>query len=113
MYEDKAMFGVQLVGKAKGIYVAIGSEDGIDNISHMMAMTASFYDEKKLDSLKFFGVHRRDVMECHVAVIGGTGKFEDANGYAIIRSLVTSSNNKEVSYVEEVNKFLLFNVYLS
>ncbi|QCE12099.1 dirigent protein 25-like [Vigna unguiculata] len=94
---------VKNIGKAEGVYV-VSSEDGS---SHMVAITASFL---KGDALRLFGVHKSDVFESHVAVIGGTGKYYDANGYAAVKVVhkVGSKDGKVIS-----SKFLLFDVYLS
>lgn len=96
-----------MLGKAQGIYVA-SSEDGS---SHMMAMTTYFDDFK--DGLRFFGVHQTEVPESHIAVIGGIGKYQGANGYATVKAVdhvgsPTGGEGKGTNY-----KLLLFNVYLS
>ncbi|XP_021729794.1 dirigent protein 24-like [Chenopodium quinoa] len=122
IYVENTVFGPTVVGKAKGVYVAMSSSS--DN-NHMMAMTVSFSvengddDDKssdEIDSLKFFGVHLRDVLECHVAVIGGTGKFNDANGYAVIKVV----NNRDIGSTDiihgssdDVKLMLMYNVFLS
>lgn len=104
IYEE----GSSILGQSEGIYVASSSENGSSH-HMMMAMTVSFnnnnngdHDEKIKDGLRFFGVHRTDVNESHVAVIGGFGKFHNANGYASIKTI-----NGNEDY-----KVLLFNVYL-
>ncbi|KAK3232274.1 hypothetical protein Dsin_004155 [Dipteronia sinensis] len=98
------------LGKAQGIYVAT-SEDGT---SHMMSMTASFSDTGFKDGLRFFGVYQKDGAESHIAVIGGTGKYDGANGYATVKARAHSGSNKLVGgQAQEANKYLLFNVYLS
>ena len=84
--------GVQ-VGKAQGMYVA-SSDDGSN---HMLAMTARFASGEYKDGLRLFGVHRADVSESHVAVIGGTVNLD-------------SNNVKKGS--EAVYKVLRFDVYL-
>ncbi|OMP02685.1 Plant disease resistance response protein [Corchorus olitorius] len=94
------------VGKAQGLYVA-SSEDGT---SHMMAMTTLFANNEFKDGLRFFGLHRRDVAESHIAVIGGVGKFVGANGYATVKPVKLRSNAGKQG---ANNKLLLFNVYLS
>ncbi|KAJ1400201.1 Dirigent protein [Sesbania bispinosa] len=98
---------LQKLGNAQGVCVA-SSEDGS---SHMVAMTASFVKGEHQDGLRLFGVHRSDVFESHVAVIGGTGKYYGANGYAAIKVVdrVGSSTQGKVTS----SKFLLFDVYLS
>ncbi|XP_060215377.1 dirigent protein 25-like [Lycium barbarum] len=102
IYEG-SIYGSYLMGKSQGMYVA-SSENGS---SHMMAMTTSFLGNKYEDSLRFFGVHKGDVFESHIAVIGGTGKYRDANGYAIVKIVNETSNKSGGSY-----KILSFNVYL-
>ncbi|XP_043698991.1 dirigent protein 24-like [Telopea speciosissima] len=88
------------LGRAKGAYVA-SSDDGS---SHMMAMTAKFADGEEgggggasKDSLSFFGVHRTDVYESHISVIGGSGKYEGANGYATVKAVTMGSKNDSTS----------------
>ncbi|KAK9282670.1 hypothetical protein L1049_010890 [Liquidambar formosana] len=105
---EGSVFGLPIVGKAQGMYVA-SSEDGS---SHMVAMTAVFANNEFKDGLRFFGVHRTDVSESHIAVIGGTGKYHNANGYATVKA-VTIGSNAIGSENEGANKVLLFNVYLS
>ncbi|XP_057489433.1 dirigent protein 16-like [Actinidia eriantha] len=100
-------FGGVQVGKAQGMYVA-SSDDGSN---HMMAMTARFASGEYKDGLRLFGVYRTDVLESHVAVIGGTGKYHNANGYATVKTVnLDSSNVKKGS--EAVYKVLRFDVYL-
>ncbi|KAE8669230.1 Cleavage and polyadenylation specificity factor (CPSF) A subunit protein isoform 1 [Hibiscus syriacus] len=86
------------LGKAQGVYVASSEVDA----GHMMAMTTVFADGGFKDGLRFFGLHRRDVSESHIAVIGGTGKYAGANGYATVKVVK-----------QGVNMLLLFNVHLS
>ncbi|KAH7537300.1 hypothetical protein FEM48_Zijuj03G0078100 [Ziziphus jujuba var. spinosa] len=104
----------QKLGRAQGMYVA-SSENGS---SHMMAMMVSFGngDDDGEDGLRFFGVHRTDVIESHIAVIGGTGKFNGANGYATVKAMSVKSNSNasgEEEQADGTRKLLKFNVYLS
>ncbi|KAF4379586.1 hypothetical protein CsatB_028198 [Cannabis sativa] len=94
-----------VIGKAQGIYVAT-SEGGIS--SHMMALTASFGDGDEANGLRFFGVRKKGVTESHIAVIGGVGKYQGANGYATLKRVnINSQKNNGVS------KLFKFSVYLS
>ncbi|KAK6933255.1 Dirigent protein [Dillenia turbinata] len=102
-------FGSPYVGKAQGIYVASSEDEN----SHMMAMTVFFASGEFKDGLRFFGVHRTDVTELHIAVIGGTGKYSGANGYATIRSVTSGYNFGGEESEGGYNKLLLFHVYLS
>lgn len=104
LLEKTNLYGLTLLGKAKGVYVA-SLEFGT---SQMMAMTTTFLDNDFNDELRFFGVHQADVKsESHVAVIGGTGKYEGANGYATIKDVRLSSKT-----VKDEGIFLLVDVYL-
>ncbi|KAK6163226.1 hypothetical protein DH2020_000090 [Rehmannia glutinosa] len=70
--------GSGLVGKAQGFYIS-SSEDGT---SQTMAFTVMFTSGSYADSLSFLGVHRTAVAESHLAVMGGTGKYVNAKGFA-------------------------------
>ncbi|KAG2730120.1 hypothetical protein I3843_01G272900 [Carya illinoinensis] len=96
-----------ILGKAQGIYVA-SSEDGS---SHMIAMTVYFAGTDFKDGLRFFGVHQTDVAESQIAIIGGIGKYNGANGYATIKAVGAGSHADRDA--KGSNKLLLFNVYLS
>ncbi|CAK7325606.1 unnamed protein product [Dovyalis caffra] len=102
--EDLFVYGSLVVGKAQGVYVA-SSEDGT---SHMMAITTKFVKNKFKDGLRFFGVHKTDVPESHIAVIGGTGKYHGANGYAVIRAVGTVGS-KTAAEENRTEGNLLFN----
>jgi hypothetical protein len=103
-HEDELM----RLGKAQGVYVA-SEEDGS---SHMMAMTVSFVKDEYENGLRLFGVHRSDVFESHVAVIGGIGKYYGANGYAVVKVVDKVGSSKLEGKVTS-SKFLLFDVYFS
>ena len=105
---------MSVLGKAKGVCVA-NSEDRSSSSSHMMAMTTSFGgggDDQFKDSLRLFGVVKTDIPESHIAVIGGTGKYDGANGYATVKAL-TAGGIGSAEGSEGASKPLLFNVYLS
>ncbi|KAJ8759892.1 hypothetical protein K2173_009993 [Erythroxylum novogranatense] len=97
----------EFVGRAVGIFVA-SSEDGT---SHMMAMTASFAGYEFKDCLRFFGVYKVDGPESHVAIIGGSGKYRGANGYAVIKTV--DEDSKAVRKGKRTERLLLFDAYLS
>ncbi|XP_074356831.1 dirigent protein 18-like [Apium graveolens] len=102
-----AYFKTQLIGRVKGMYV-VSQENPT---GHMMALTASFGNRE--DELSFFGEYSRDLLDSHIAVIGGTGKYEDANGYATLITVnVSGSSYGMRTETEAVNNFLLFTVYL-
>ncbi|KAI3734820.1 hypothetical protein L6452_14299 [Arctium lappa] len=107
LLESTNLYGLTTLGKAKGMYVA-----SLENrSSQMMAMTTSFIENEFRDELRFFGVHRTDVnSESHVAIIGGTGKYDGANGYATIK--IVKLSTKFVKEDGEGDIFLLIDVYL-
>ncbi|CAO2195186.1 unnamed protein product [Urochloa humidicola] len=75
-------FGLPLEGRLQGVLVTSSA----DNSSHMVAVRASFAGDGAGDSLRFFGVRRDDQEESHVAVVGGTGRFSGAAGFAVVRA---------------------------
>ncbi|KAF3433784.1 hypothetical protein FNV43_RR24887 [Rhamnella rubrinervis] len=107
--------GFQTLGRAQGMYVE-SSENGS---SHMMALTVSFGDGdgdgEVNDGLRFFGVHRTDANESHIAAIGGSGKFIGANGYATLKtvSVKFSGDANGEEQTGRHSKLLKFKVYLS
>ncbi|KAK9123587.1 hypothetical protein Sjap_013189 [Stephania japonica] len=87
-----------LVGKAKGVSVA----DSEDTNRHMIAINVLFSSGDYKDGLKMFGFH--------MAVIGGTGKYVGANGYATVKAVTDGKND---SGVDNVKNFLLCTIYIS
>ncbi|PKI36393.1 hypothetical protein CRG98_043175 [Punica granatum] len=95
--------GSGLVGKAQGFYVA-SSEDGN---SQTIAVTAMFESGGYLDSISLFGVHRTVVSESQLAIMGGTGKYVNARGYATIKTF-TGANQQNTDGVETVVQFTVY-----
>ncbi|KAL2549474.1 Dirigent protein 9 [Forsythia ovata] len=77
--------GSAVLGKAQGFYLTSSS----DGSSHTLALTALFHGQEHEvdDNISFFGVHRTATPISHIAIIGGTGKYENAKGYATIETL--------------------------
>lgn len=94
------------VGRARGIYVAVPG----DSAGHMMAMTARFADSEPDDSLRFFGIHQSGSSASHIAVIGGTGRYDGANGYATVKRVSALGSN---SATGPAQKNLLITIFLS
>ncbi|KAK9169428.1 hypothetical protein Syun_001568 [Stephania yunnanensis] len=96
-----------LVWKVKGVCIA----DSEDTNSHMIAINVLFSCGDYKDGLKMFGVvHQPVVSEFHMAVIGGTGKYVGANGYATIKAV---TDGKKDSGIDNVKNFFLFTIYMS
>ncbi|OVA18256.1 Plant disease resistance response protein [Macleaya cordata] len=106
------LFGASFFGKAKGVYVKSSSDN--DEGGHMMAMNVMVASSGYKDSLRFFGVHRTAAPdESHIAVIGGTGKFHGANGYATVKTVTVGLNDQENKVFGVKKQLLMFTVYLS
>ncbi|GMY10761.1 Dirigent protein 25 [Fagus crenata] len=102
---DGHELGSGLVGKAQGFYIA-SSEDGN---SQTMAFTTMFESGSYADSLSFFGVHRTAISESILAVMGGTGKYVNAKGYATVKTFPATNQHNN----DGVETVLQFTVYLT
>ncbi|XP_021739599.1 dirigent protein 25-like [Chenopodium quinoa] len=109
--DDELTIGPELssgrVGKAQGFYVS----SSVDGKSQVMALTAMFETGGYADTICFFGVHLLGVSESQMAVMGGTGKFVNAKGYAIIKTLPPSKNQVQTDGVETVVQFTVYVTY--
>jgi len=76
--------GSQLIGKAQGVYVASSA----DGTRQMMAFTALFEGGEYGDSLNFYGLYKIGSTMSRISVLGGTGKFKNARGFAELRALI-------------------------
>ena len=86
-------FGLPLEGRLQGVLVTSLA----DSSSHMVAVRASFAGDGAEDSLRFFGVRRDDQEESHVAVVGGTGRYSGAAGFAVVRTADVPETGGDVS----------------
>eukprot|EP01018_Ginkgo_biloba_P022263 Gb_01333 [translate_table: standard] len=80
----------RLIGRAQGMYVA----DSLNDYSLMLLFTAVLQSGKHNGStISIQGADRIDLAEREVSVVGGTGRFRFARGYAVImtHSLDSSS----------------------
>ncbi|XP_028791122.1 uncharacterized protein LOC114747006 [Neltuma alba] len=87
------------IGKAGGVYVGSSEDHGS---SYTIALTVSFEEDD--DGLRLFGEQRNDVL-------GGTGKYEDANGYASIKVGERVGFSEDEGKVTST-KLLSFTMYL-
>ncbi|XP_042516567.1 dirigent protein 16-like [Macadamia integrifolia] len=76
--------GGQQIGKAQGVYVASSA----DGTTQMMVFSAMIEGGEYGDSLNFFGVYKIGSSMSRLSVTGGTGKYENACGYAEVRPLI-------------------------
>lgn len=103
---DSKEFGLPLDGTLQGVLVAGMADNG----GHMVAVKASFAGDGADDSISFFGVRRDDQEESHVAVVGGTGRYTGASGFAVVRAagVPETGGNNNVS----LSRALSFSVHL-
>ncbi|KAL0358697.1 UNVERIFIED_CONTAM: Dirigent protein 24 [Sesamum angustifolium] len=78
--------GTSVLGRAQGLLHGSSS----DGSSHTVALTAAFHggehDHEILDTVSFLGSSDSHPIS-HIAIVGGTGKYENAKGYATIETL--------------------------
>ncbi|XP_015690345.2 dirigent protein 25-like [Oryza brachyantha] len=92
-FHGKKEFGQPLAGKLRGVLVTGLGDNGV----RIVAVTASFAGDGEEDSLRFFGVHRDDQKESHVAVVGGTGRYDGATGFAVVRAADAHETSRDGS----------------
>uniref|UniRef100_A0A2N9HKD8 Dirigent protein n=1 Tax=Fagus sylvatica TaxID=28930 RepID=A0A2N9HKD8_FAGSY len=63
------------------------------------------------DSLSFFGVHRTGVSESQLAIMGGTGKFVNAKGFATVKTFSDTNQQHETDGVETLLEFTVYVTY--
>ncbi|KAJ4904694.1 Dirigent protein 24 [Raphanus sativus] len=103
--------GSAIIGRAQGFYIA----SSLDGTSQTLSLTVLFHGEHDHhdtldDAISFFGVHRTASHASHIAVVGGTGKFEHAKGYAVVETL----HNQEDQHVTDGRDTILhFSIYLT
>jgi hypothetical protein len=101
--------GSAVIGKAQGFYLA----SSLDGTSHTMAFSVLLHGGENHgeieDTISFFGVHRTATPDSQIAVIGGTGKYENAKGYASVETLPQVDQHT----TDGVDTIMHFNVYLS
>ncbi|KAL9418920.1 hypothetical protein AB3S75_036804 [Citrus x aurantiifolia] len=104
--------GSGVIGKAQGFYLA----SSLDGTSQTIALTALLHGGEHdhdhhdvLDSISFFGVYRTASHESQVAVIGGSGKYENAKGYATVETI----HQEDQHTTDGVDTIVKFSVYLT
>ncbi|KAI4384455.1 hypothetical protein MLD38_002610 [Melastoma candidum] len=99
--------GSAVVGRAQGFYLA----SSLDGTSQTIAITAILHggDHGVDDSISFFGVHRTASPDSQIAIVGGTGKYEHAKGYASVVTLPIEDQHT----TDGVDTIAEFTVYFS
>ncbi|KAL3650044.1 hypothetical protein CASFOL_006447 [Castilleja foliolosa] len=98
--------GTGVIGRAQGFYLTSSS----DGSSHTVMLTALFHGpdhDEILDTVSFFGVHRTATPVSHIAIVGGTGKYEEAKGYATIETL-PHEDQHTTDGLETITHFTLY-----
>lgn len=97
--------GTGVLGKVQGFYLTSST----DGSSHTLVLTALFHGNahEADDTISFFGVHRTATPISHIAIIGGTGKYENAKGYATIETL-PHVDQHTTDGVETITHFALY-----
>ncbi|CAM0872575.1 unnamed protein product [Alopecurus aequalis] len=100
--------GAAVVGSAQGFHVA-SSRDGA---SKTVVLTAVFGGgQVHGDTLSFVGVHRMAAPASHITIIGGTGKYLNAKGFAAIQTVSPGSDGQQTT--DGGKSILQFDVHLS
>ncbi|GKU91845.1 hypothetical protein SLEP1_g5659 [Rubroshorea leprosula] len=85
----------------------------IDGTSPTIALTVLLHsgehDREIDDTISFFGVHRTATPESQFAVVGGTGKYENAGGYATVETI----HQEDQHTTDGVDTILNSNVFLT
>ncbi|CAO2839995.1 unnamed protein product [Amaranthus hypochondriacus] len=95
-----------MLGRAQGFYVY----SSVDGKMQTLAFTAMFQEGGYHDSMNFFGIHQTAVSESVIAVMGGTGKYTNAKGFAVVKTL-PPVNQHETDGLETVLEFSVFLTY--
>ncbi|CAJ1838472.1 unnamed protein product [Sphenostylis stenocarpa] len=101
-----------VIGRAQGFYMASSLDGTSQTILLTILVHGGEHDqhhEGLEDSISLFGIHRTASTESEIAVIGGTGKYEDARGYASLETLLKEDQHT----TDGVDTILHFNVYLT
>ncbi|CAL0300474.1 unnamed protein product [Lupinus luteus] len=105
--------GSAVVGRAQGFYLASSLDGSSQSIVLTVLLHGGDNDEHHEhvveDTISLFGVHRTVSHESEVAVIGGTGKYENARGYAALETLLKEDQHT----TDGTDTILHFNVYLT
>lgn len=98
-----------VLGRAQGFYLA----SSLDGTSKTIVLTVLVHDGEHHDgfedTISLFGIHRTASPESEIAVIGGTGKYENARGYAALETLLKEDQHT----TDGADTILHFNIYLT
>ncbi|XP_052189693.1 dirigent protein 9-like [Diospyros lotus] len=97
--------GSAVLGKMQGFYLS----SSLDGTSHTLVLTALLHggEHDVDDTISFFGIHRTGSPVSQIALIGGTGKYENAKGYATIETL-PQQDQHTTDGVETITEFSVY-----
>ncbi|KAK7394286.1 hypothetical protein VNO78_14808 [Psophocarpus tetragonolobus] len=98
-----------VIGRAQGLYMASSLDGTSQTIVLTVLVHSGEHHDGVEDSVSLFGVHRTASPQSEIAVIGGTGKYENARGYAALETLLKEDQHT----TDGVDTILHFNVYLT
>lgn len=115
MIDDEITEGHELdstvIGKVEGFYLA----SSLDGTSQTLVVTVVLHNGEGQhrgvveDTISLFGVHRTASPGSEIAVVGGTGRYENAMGYAVLETLPKVDQHT----TDGVDTIMQFNVYLT
>ncbi|CAA0814510.1 Dirigent protein 24 [Striga hermonthica] len=97
--------GTAVLGRAQGFYITSSS----DGTTHTLVLTVLCHggEVDDDDTVSFFGVHRTATPISHLAIVGGTGKYQNVKGYATIETL-PHEDQHTTDGVETITHFTLY-----
>ncbi|KAE8669231.1 Dirigent protein 9 [Hibiscus syriacus] len=103
--------GSTVLGRAQGFYLASSLDGNSQTIALTVMLHGGEHGHTEIeDTISFFGVHRTVSPESQIAVVGGTGKYEHAKGYATVETLI---HQEDQHITDGVDTILHFDVYLT
>ncbi|KAK9019449.1 hypothetical protein V6N11_053973 [Hibiscus sabdariffa] len=102
--------GSAVLGRAQGFYLASSLDGNSQTIALTVLLHGGEHAHEIEDTISFFGVHRTVSPESQIAVVGGTGKYEHAKGYATVETLL---HQEDQHITDGVDTILHFNVYIT
>ncbi|KAJ1435469.1 Dirigent protein [Sesbania bispinosa] len=98
-----------VIGRAQGFHLASSLDGTSQTIVLTVLVHSGEHHDGVEDTISLFGVHRTASPQSEIAVIGGTGKYENAKGYAALETLLKEDQHT----TDGVDTILHFNIYLT
>jgi hypothetical protein len=98
-----------VIGRAQGFYLASSLDGTSKTIVITVFVHGAEHHDGPDDTISLFGIHRTASPESEIAVIGGTGKYENARGYAAIENLLKVDQHT----TDGADTILHFSIYLT